>query len=68
MEASDIDAYRRLIESWVNGHNMPASNVIEALDALFPERSPLLTDSLDKIRYDSGARSVVNFLKGQRHD
>ena len=36
---------------------------IEAMDCLFPERTPELEDSLDKIRYASGQRSVVNLLR-----
>lgn len=36
---------------------------LDALDQLFPERSPELTDSIDKIRYTSGQRSVVRFIK-----
>ncbi len=39
-------------------------DVVSALDRLFPERSPDLSDSIDKIRYDSGQRSVIRFLKG----
>ena len=39
----------------------------EALDALdrffFPEKSPELNDSIDAIRYASGQRSVIRFLK-----
>jgi hypothetical protein len=37
--------------------------VLDALDKLFPERSPELTDSVDQIRYASGQRSVIRFLK-----
>lgn len=36
---------------------------IEALDALFPEKTPHLKDSLDEIRYASGQRSVVLLLR-----
>lgn len=34
-----------------------------ALDTLFPEKTPELEDSLDKIRYASGQRSVVYLLR-----
>lgn len=34
-----------------------------ALDTLFPEKTPELEDSLDKIRYASGQRSVVHLLR-----
>ena len=36
---------------------------IEALDRLFPEKTPELEDSLDTIRYRSGQRSVVHLLR-----
>ena len=36
---------------------------IEILDRFFPERTPPLCDSIDQIRYASGQRSVVRFLK-----
>ena len=36
---------------------------IEILDRFFPERTPPLCDSIDQIRYSSGQRSVVRFLK-----
>ena len=36
---------------------------IEILDRFFPERTPALCDSIDQIRYASGQRSVVRFLK-----
>ena len=38
--------------------------VLDALDRLFPERTPELTDSIDQIRYASGQRSVIRFLRG----
>lgn len=38
--------------------------VLDALDKLFPERTPDLNDSIDQIRYASGQRSVIRFLKG----
>ena len=37
---------------------------LAALDYLFPERTPELADSIDQIRYSSGQRSVVRFLRG----
>ena len=37
---------------------------MEALDTLFPERTPDLADSVDQIRYASGQRSVIRFLRG----
>ena len=36
---------------------------IEILDRFFPERTPPLGDSIDQIRYASGQRSVIRFLK-----
>lgn len=51
------DTYKRIIAQ----HIKP--EVIEALDALFPERTPELKDSMDAIRFASGQRSVVRFLK-----
>jgi hypothetical protein len=38
--------------------------VVAALDELFPEKTPELSDSVDQIRYASGQRSVIRFLKG----
>ena len=38
--------------------------VVDALDKLFPEKTPELNDSIDQIRYAAGQRSVVRFLKG----
>lgn len=43
-----------------------SDEVLDALDQLFPEHTPDLADSIDKIRYSSGQRSVVNFLKALR--
>jgi len=37
---------------------------LDALDKLFPEKTPGLTDSIDQIRYSSGQRSVIHFLRG----
>lgn len=55
---------RALLQSWVNGHHVPASGVIEALGALFPDRAPGLNDSIDAIRYNSGQASIAVFLRG----
>lgn len=55
---------RALLQSWVNGHHVAASGVIEALGALFPDQAPRLTDSIDAIRYHSGQASVAVFLRG----
>lgn len=38
--------------------------VVDALDKLFPEKTPELNDSIDQIRYASGQRSVIRFLRG----
>lgn len=38
--------------------------VLAALDYFFPEKTPELTDSVDQIRYASGQRSVIRFLRG----
>jgi hypothetical protein len=38
--------------------------VVDALDKLFPEKTPELNDSVDQIRYASGQRSVIRFLRG----
>ena len=43
------------------------ADLIEALDIIFPEKSPPLSMSLDEIRYRSGQRSVVQFLK-RKHE
>jgi hypothetical protein len=43
------------------------SDMMDSLDILFPERTPDLTDSVDQIRYASGQRSVIRFLKGLTH-
>ena len=49
---------RKLIKSLVD------SELLDALDKVFPERSPELSDSIDQIRYASGQRSVIRFLRG----
>ena len=38
--------------------------LLDALDQLFPERTPELNASIDQIRYASGQRSVIRFLRG----
>ena len=49
---------RKLIKSLVD------SELLDALDKVFPEKSPELSDSIDQIRYASGQRSVIRFLRG----
>jgi len=36
---------------------------LEILDRFFPERTPGLGDTMDQIRYASGQRSVIRFLR-----
>ena len=38
--------------------------VLDALDKLYPEKTPELNDSIDQIRYAAGQRSVIRFLRG----
>ena len=45
-----------------------SDEVLDALDRLFPERTPELTDSIDQVRYSSGQRSVIRFLHGLKAD
>ena len=52
------DKLKRIIASKLD------SEMLDALDELFPEKSPELTDSIDTVRYDSGQRSVIRFLRG----
>lgn len=40
------------------------NELLDALDQLFPEKTPELTDSIDQIRYAAGQRSVIRFLRG----
>lgn len=40
------------------------TEMLDALDKLFPERTPELSDPIDQIRYASGQRSVIRFLRG----
>jgi hypothetical protein len=37
--------------------------VLDALDKLYPEKTPELNDSVDQIRYAAGQRSVIRFLR-----
>lgn len=52
------DTLKRIIVQGIN------DEVLDALDRLFPERTPELADSVDQIRYSSGQRSVIRFLQG----
>lgn len=36
---------------------------LDALDKLYPEKTPELNDSIDQIRYAAGQRSVIRFLR-----
>lgn len=55
---ADADVLKRIIAQRLTDEMM------DAMDQLFPERTPDLTDSVDRIRYASGQRSVVRFLRG----
>ena len=52
------DKLKRIIASKLD------EEMLDALDELFPERTPELNDSIDQIRYASGQRSVIRFLRG----
>jgi hypothetical protein len=52
-----VEELRRIIAGGIS------RQALDALDKLYPERSPNLRDPIDKIRYDSGQRSVVRFLR-----
>jgi hypothetical protein len=52
------DALKRIIAQGLS------DEALDALDQLFPERTPELNDSVDQIRYASGQRSVIRFLRG----
>jgi hypothetical protein len=39
------------------------SDLVQALGVLFPDRCPSLDETMERIRYTSGQRSVVNFLQ-----
>ena len=58
MEPTDQESAKRMLAQWLN------DDITEALDVLFPERTPRLRDTLDEIRHSGGQRSVVLFLKG----
>ena len=57
MDTSNPDALKRVIRQKLS------DELLEALEAFFPERTPELTDSIDQIRYASGQRSVIRFLR-----
>ena len=61
MESPDIETLKKIV-----GHGL-TPEILDALDLLFPERTPELTDSLDQIRYSAGQRSVIRFLRGLTH-
>lgn len=52
------DTLKRIIAQGVT------DEALAALEQLFPERTPELNDSIDQIRYASGQRSVIRFLRG----
>ena len=56
------DTLKRIIVRHLN------DELVEALDQLFPERTPELNDPIDQIRYASGQRSVIRFLRGLTDD
>lgn len=58
MDTTDIDVLKKMVGQALTPEMM------DALDVLFPERTPELTDSVDQIRYASGQRSVIRFLRG----
>nr|WP_250808762.1 hypothetical protein [Neorhizobium tomejilense] len=41
------------------------ADLLQALDKMFPERTPSLKMSLDEIRWKGGERHVVRFLQDQ---
>jgi hypothetical protein len=57
MDTPNPDSLKRIV-----AHGL-TSECLDALDQLFPERTPELGETLDQIRYASGQRSVVRFLK-----
>ena len=57
MDASDPTTLKRVIKQRMS------DELLEALELMFPERTPELTDSIDQIRYASGQRSVIRFLR-----
>lgn len=56
------DTLKRIIVRHLN------DELVDALDQLFPERTPELNDPIDQIRYASGQRSVIRFLRGLTDD
>ena len=58
MDTANTESLKRAIGSRLTPEMM------EALDTFFPERTPELNDSIDQIRYASGQRSVIRFLRG----
>lgn len=54
------DTLKRIVNQGID------DEALDALDQLFPEKTPELNDSIDKIRHSSGQRSVIRFLKGLR--
>jgi hypothetical protein len=57
MDASDPTTLKRVIKQRMS------DELLEALELMFPEKTPELTDSIDQIRYASGQRSVIRFLR-----
>jgi hypothetical protein len=56
MDAPDTEQLRGII---ARGFSREAIN---AMDKMYPEKSPSLRDTVDEIRYKSGQRSVIRFL------
>ena len=56
MDTPDTEQLRGII---ARGFSREAIN---ALDKMYPERSPGLRDTVDEIRHKGGQRSVVRFL------
>jgi len=57
MDASDPTTLKRVIKQRMS------DELLEALELMFPEKTPELTDSIDQIRYAAGQRSVIRFLR-----
>ena len=57
MDTRDTAAICRVIKQQMT------EELLDAIDELFPEKTPELTDSIDQIRYSSGQRSVIRFLR-----
>lgn len=58
MDTTNPEVLKKIVGQRLTGE------MLDALDLLFPERTPELTDSLDQVRYASGQRSVIRFLRG----